>query len=132
MLVTRADCHDARGGQRLLALAAAAIQTRTRLWIDRKDTELGLPEWAQRTLGSVLEPVARRPEQVGFAVVPRRWVAERSWAWGQRNRRLSQDYEGDTRSSEAWGYWASIRLLLRRLAPPHQRVYGRWLDVAAG
>jgi putative transposase len=47
----------------------------------------------------------------------RRWVVERTFAWLGRNRRLSKDYEEYPETSEAWIYLASIRLMLRRLAP---------------
>ena len=30
----------------------------------------------------------------GFVLLPRRWVAERSFAWAARFRRLVKDYEG--------------------------------------
>jgi transposase len=29
----------------------------------------------------------------GFALLPRRWVVERSFAWAARFRRLARDYE---------------------------------------
>jgi putative transposase len=50
-----------------------------------------------------------------FAVVPRRWVVERTFAWLGWYRRLSQDYEFLTATSEAVIYLAMTRLLLRRL-----------------
>ena len=50
-----------------------------------------------------------------FAVVPRRWVVERIFAWLGRYRRLSKDYEFLTATSEAVIYLAMTRLLLRRL-----------------
>jgi len=34
-------------------------------------------------------PKAKR----GFVLLPRRWVAERSFAWAARFRRLTRDYE---------------------------------------
>lgn len=37
----------------------------------------------------------------GFAVLPRRWVVERTFAWFNGQRRLSKDYEKTTASSEA-------------------------------
>ena len=51
-----------------------------------------------------------------FAVVPRRWVVERTFAWLGRFRRLSKDYEYLTATSEAVIYLAVIQLLTRRLA----------------
>ena len=41
----------------------------------------------------VFEIVRRLPDQIGFQVLPRRWVVERSFAWLARFRRLSIRYE---------------------------------------
>jgi putative transposase len=51
-----------------------------------------------------------------FQVQPRRWVVERSFAWLNRNRRLSKDYEYLTEVSESYLYVGMIRILLKRLA----------------
>ncbi len=40
-----------------------------------------------------VEIVRKTPDQVGFAVQPRRWVVERFFAWINRNRRLAKDFE---------------------------------------
>ena len=63
------------------------------------------------------EPPSR---PVGFVVLPRRWVVERTFAWLVRNRRLSKDYEFLPETEEAFVYTAMIRLMLRRLASPTQ------------
>ncbi len=61
--------------------------------------------------------IVRKPkEQVGFVVLPRRWVVERFFAWINRNRRLAKDFEATIKSAEAFLYAASAILLLRRLA----------------
>jgi transposase len=62
--------------------------------------------------------VPRRRSCPRFAVVPRRWVVERTFAWLGRYRRLSKDYEYLTATSEAVIYLAMTRLLLRRLTRP--------------
>jgi putative transposase len=49
----------------------------------------------------------------GFAVIPRRWVVERSFAWFNGQRRLSKDYERNCLISESMIYVASISRLLR-------------------
>jgi putative transposase len=64
----------------------------------------------------VIEIVKRLADQVGFKVLPRRWVVERSLAWINRNRRLAKDFEGTIASAEAFLYAASVMLLTRRLA----------------
>ena len=60
----------------------------------------------------------RSDDVKGFVVLPRRWVVERTFAWLTQSRRLSKDYEGLPKSSEAMIYIAMTRLMLRRLATP--------------
>lgn len=50
-----------------------------------------------------------------FQVQPRRWVVERTFAWLNRNRRLSKDYEYLTDVSTSYMYLGMSRILLRRL-----------------
>jgi transposase len=50
-----------------------------------------------------------------FQVQPRRWVVERTFAWLNRNRRLSKDYEYLTDVSVSYLYLGMSRILLRRL-----------------
>jgi putative transposase len=52
----------------------------------------------------------------GFAVLPRRWVVERTTSWIDQHRRMSKDYERLCASGEALVYAAMIRLMTRRLA----------------
>jgi len=63
-----------------------------------------------------IEVVRKADNQVGFAVIRRRWVVERFFAWINRNRRLAKDFEATIESVEAFLYAASCVLLLRRLA----------------
>jgi putative transposase len=63
-----------------------------------------------------LPPGAEPPVVPAFAVVPRRWVVERSFAWLGRSRRLARDYEFLPATSEAVIYLAASHLLVRRLA----------------
>jgi putative transposase len=63
-----------------------------------------------------IEIVRRRPDQIGFAVQPRRWVVERFFAWISRNRRLWKDAEATIASATAFLYAAAILILIRRIA----------------
>jgi putative transposase len=76
-----------------------------------------LVQWIKEQLRVVLEIVKRRDDAVGFEVIPRRWVVERTLAWISRCRRLSKDYEALTETSEAYVYLAMIHLMLKRLKP---------------
>ena len=59
--------------------------------------------------------IVREPkDQVGFAVLARRWVVERFFAWIGRNRRLAKDFEATVASANAFLYAASVVILLRR------------------
>jgi putative transposase len=66
-----------------------------------------------------------------FAVVPRRWVVERTFAWLGRCRRLSKDYEFLPATSEAVIHLAVIQLLVSRLAgkwPSQTPSNGSWVS----
>ena len=86
-------------------------------------------EWITERLGLSLEIVQRRrrwvwvpkdlepePIPVGFEVIERRWVVERTFAWISRNRRMGRDYEFLAETTEALVYVCMIRLMVKRLA----------------
>jgi transposase len=52
----------------------------------------------------------------GFAVLPRRWVVERTFSWFGRNRRLAKDFENLAEMLATFVTLARIQLALRRLA----------------
>lgn len=62
-----------------------------------------------------VEIVKRSDTAVGFEIIPRRWVVERTFAWLGRCRRLAKDWEKSIASAEAWINIAHIRLTTRRL-----------------
>ncbi|MGI8894367.1 MAG: IS5 family transposase [Casimicrobiaceae bacterium] len=64
----------------------------------------------------IVEIVNKYRDQVGFRVLPRRWVVERFFAWIGRNRRLAKDFEATIASARAFLYAASIMQLSRRIA----------------
>jgi putative transposase len=73
--------------------------------------------WVKDTFAVDVEISLRPPDKKGFALVPRRWVVERTFAHLGRSRRLSKDYEKLTENSEGMVYLASIHRLLNRLVP---------------
>jgi putative transposase len=62
-----------------------------------------------------VEVVRRLEGQHGFAVLPRRWVVERTFAWLLRWRRLVRDYEQRIDVSQNMIYIAMGALLLHRM-----------------
>jgi transposase len=70
-------------------------------------------------LGSwVIEIVKRSDHAVGFAILPKRWIVERTIAWFNRCRRLAKDWERFNRKALAFLCLASIRVMLRKLCNP--------------
>ena len=62
--------------------------------------------------------IVERTDAYNFAVVPKRWVVERTFAWTSRYRRLLRDFERSARTVAAFFRLAMIHLMLRRLAKP--------------
>jgi putative transposase len=116
VLVTPADVPDVDGAYDLLPAAKAIAPTLRHVWVDGAyagDWAVWAAEEQQVTVEVVRRPSGGR----GFVLQARRWVVERSLAWYSRNRRLSRDFELYETTSEAFIYFASCRLLLRRLRP---------------
>ena len=65
-----------------------------------------------------IEIVKRSDAAIGFQIVPKRWIVERTIAWLNRCRRLAKDFENLTGNALALLRLASIRLMLRRLCKP--------------
>ena len=115
VLVTSAALSDPAGAKRLFKRMGGACKKLRRIWVD--GTYRGhLLEWVVLHFPFVLQPVGRAVGQKGFAVLPRRWVVERTFAWLTQCRRLNKEYEVLPRSSEAMIYIAMTRLMLRRVA----------------
>lgn len=116
-VVVHAACiQDRDGAMFVLYKLSDAIKANLKLlWADGGYSGK-LIEWIKETLDTQVEIVQKDPTQTGFAVLPHRWVVERTFAWMGRYRRLSKDYEQNPSCSESVVYIASIRTMLKRLA----------------
>ena len=116
VVVHAADIQD-RDGAKLVLRKIRKLYPRLKLiWADGGYAGK-LIEWAKSLGGWVLAIVKRSDDVVGFAVLPRRWVVERTFGWIGRYRRMSKDYETLPASSEAMIYLAMINLMVHRLSP---------------
>ncbi len=61
-------------------------------------------------------PTPEEKKKRGFAIGPKRWIVERSFAWLGKFRRFSKDYELILTSSKALILMAFGKLLLQRIA----------------
>ena len=69
-------------------------------------------------LDFVVEVVRRSDSNLGFKVIPRRWVVERSIGWQTRYRRLARDCERGLDVSKAMIFLAMGNILVRRIGHP--------------
>jgi putative transposase len=114
VLVTGAGVQD-RDGARILLWALAVCFRRVRMvWVDGAYS--GGPVTLGAALGLVVQVVAKLAGQVGFQVLPRRWVVERTFSWINRCRRTVRDYERLPEHHAAWVQWAMVVIMSRRLA----------------
>lgn len=126
VLVTAASTQDREGARQVLQKLFERIkQSKYSRWCRLKliwadgGYRGELIAWVKATFGWTLEIVEKLQGQVGFQVLRKRWIVERTLAWLTRNRRLARDYERLTETSEAFIYVAMIRLMTKRLA--HRR-----------
>jgi putative transposase len=59
--------------------------------------------------------IVKRSGNPGFTLLPKRWIVERTFAWLNKSRRLSKDYELRLQVSEVFIQMAMIRLMLRKM-----------------
>jgi putative transposase len=114
--VTSAHTHDTHGARRLLAGLHYFVPRLKTIWADAAYRGQALADWCQAQGDWDLEVVERTPGVRGFSVLVKRWIAERSFAWLNRNRRLAKDYERRVQTSETLIEIAASGLLLRRRA----------------
>ena len=113
--VTPADMHDTQGARRLLAGLKYFVPRLKTIWADSAYRGKDLADWCKEVGDWDLEVVGHVPGTRGFAVQPKRWIVERTFAWLLRSRRLVVDYERKVQTSETFIEIAMIRLLLVRL-----------------
>jgi len=115
VLVHAADIQDRDGAKLVLAKMRGRFPRLQLIWADGGYAGK-LVEWVKSACGWILEIVRRCDDVRGFHVLPHRWIVERTFGWLGRYRRLSKDYEGLPKSSEAMVYAVMLHVMVRRLA----------------
>ncbi|MFF8590869.1 IS5 family transposase [Streptomyces sp. NPDC015220] len=115
VMVTAASVTDRGAGQTLLARLRERHRRVTRVWADGGYTGR-LVDFSREVLRVALTVVRRSDDASGFAVLPKRWPVERTFAWLMRSRRLARDYETRADTSEAMIRWSMSMVMSRRLA----------------
>jgi putative transposase len=113
---TAASLSDQAGARKIFQQRRGPCKKLRKGWVDGPSRGAEWPAWVKERYQRVLEAVARAEGHKGFAVLPQRWVVERTLAWLHQCRRLSKDYEELPTTSETFVYVAMTRLMLKRLA----------------
>ncbi|MDV7245368.1 MULTISPECIES: transposase [Rhodococcus] len=81
VLVTAGSVQDRDGGRRVLARAKTVMPSMVMVWADGGYAGK-LVAWIDTHCRIALDIVRKPKEQSGFAVLPHRWVIERTLSWG--------------------------------------------------
>ena len=118
-IVHPADIQDRDGGILLLASLIGMHPFLQKLFADAGYRGPKFQKALARTLPRLEVEIVKRSDHVkAFAVLPKRWIVERTIAWLNRCRRLAKDWECLNRKALAFLRLASIRLMLRKLSNP--------------
>jgi putative transposase len=115
VLVFEADWQDRTVAPWLFLVVKELFSRLQLIWADGGYSG-HLVEWVRLICGWTLEIVKRTDDMLGFQVLPRRWVVERTFGWLNRWRRLSKDYEQLPQTSESMIYATMSLVMTRRLA----------------
>ncbi len=121
MAVLPASPTDWDGAVEVFKRVGGGMPRLARVWADSNYQAKALAGWIAANARWVLDIVLKRPGQTTFEVQKWRWIVERTFGWFGRYRRLSKDYEHNTKSSEAWIYIAMIHRMSRFGMPERNR-----------
>ena len=112
--ITTANISDKAGAKQMVKEYDESLNKVINVLVDGGYSGSPFSEFIADTLDATVE-VAKRSELHTFAVIPKRWVVERSFAWVDRCRRLWKNCERKLSTSLAMVQLAFISLILRRL-----------------
>jgi transposase len=115
--VSAASVQDRHAGRALIWAIRACYRNVTLTWADSGYN--GTLTDVAAALGITVMIVAKLAGQIGFQVLPRRWVVERTLSWISRCRRTVRDYERRPEHHAAIVQWSMIIIMSRRLARHH-------------
>ena len=111
--VTTANVTDRAGALVAFASYREHLSGVVNVLADGGDTGEPFAEGVRERLGASVE-IAKRSDLHTFAVLPKRWVVERSFAWLEKCRRLWKNCERKLNTSLQFMALAFLVLLLRR------------------
>lgn len=114
ILVTTANVTDRDGAISMFTTAKSNLSAVVNVMVDGGYTGEKFAQATKDLIGANVE-VAKRNELHTFAVIPKRWVVERSFAWLEKCRRLWKNCERKLNTSLQFITLAFIALMIKRL-----------------
>jgi len=116
LVVHSASVQDRDGAKLVLETVQGKLPRLKLIWADGGYAGQ-LIDWVEQVGGWILEIVKRSEQAMGFELLKKRWIVERTLGWFGWYRRLSKDYEELTINSEAMILVCMIHRMLRHLKP---------------
>ncbi len=112
--IHEANVHDSKGAPQVIEKLEYKFPRLTKILADG-GYKGSLGDWMLEKFGWTMEIVLRPDECPSkFAVLPKRWIVERSFSWLENYRRLTIDYEFKADSAEAMVQLAFISIIIKR------------------
>lgn len=112
--VHEANIHDSKGAPKVIEKLAYKFPRLVKILADG-GYQGSLGEWMTKKFGWIMEVVIRPDEcPTKFAVLPKRWIVERSFSWLENYRRLTIDYEYLAETAEAMVQLAFCQIMLNK------------------
>ena len=111
--VTTADVTDRKGALEAFTLHKKSLSKVVSVLADSAYTGQPFADGVDGILGASVQ-IAKRNELHQFAVIPQRWVVERSFGWLEKCRRLWKNCERQLNTSLQFVHLAFLVILLRR------------------
>lgn len=108
-------CVPERDGAKELMANVLGRYALTKIFADGGFSGPGFASWVRQQSSQAEVEIIKRSDLIrGFAVLPKRWVVERTFAWLLHHRRLVRDYEKSVASARSFVWIASIRIMLNQ------------------
>ena len=112
--ITTANVTDRDGALTMFGKAKDNLANVAKVLVDGGYSGEKFAQSVKEIIGAEVE-VAKRNELHTFAVIPKRWVVARSFAWLEKCRRLWKNCERNINTSIQFVVLAFISLLIKRL-----------------
>ena len=109
-----ANHHDSKAAMDVLSQLKPEFRRMKKIYADG-GYRGELKNIVKKELKCDLKITLRKDSSKTFKPLPKRWVVERTFAWFESYRRLSREYEFETRYEENMIYLAMINLMVKRL-----------------